>query len=398
MTAASAPEEGRKCFFKASYGGNVRMVEWNTAMNSFKELDTKVRRMFGLNDKVKLNYTYMVISSGIEEEITMSSDEEVGTALHLLVGEVLPVSITLAKKHQKSPCLRILRAAKAQQPRVAECLASLQATARARIASLSAAPLFAIVAALRANANCATSCASARFAHARAAPCRRKVFLGFFFLFLALIFAHAKCSHRRDHYQYQSHTPQYSSQYQWGRQNSEHITILAATYGGVDVTDKAREYFNNNGAVLAANRIFGDPSPLVHKYLHVVYQVYSAKTGLAEVYSQSFSESQVHQQFSWTIQSCAFPEEAIVDGKSIKVLGAMYEDVVATCAARRLAATGRFSTAVQWHADQHKDSMVSKSHFGSNSNGMGAYTMVYLKDNRIRVFRGKEGSPVKFDN
>ena len=60
MTAASAPEEGRKCWLKVTslVDGKTRMVEWNAAWIAFKDMDTKVRRMFGLNDKMKLLYTY----------------------------------------------------------------------------------------------------------------------------------------------------------------------------------------------------------------------------------------------------------------------------------------------------------------------------------------------------
>jgi hypothetical protein len=55
---ASAPEEGRKCWLKVSYSGTHRMIEWNTAWGTFKDMDTKVRKMFGLHDKVKLVYSY----------------------------------------------------------------------------------------------------------------------------------------------------------------------------------------------------------------------------------------------------------------------------------------------------------------------------------------------------
>lgn len=58
MTAASAPEEGRKCWLKVTLDGKSRMVEWNSAWNTFKDMDTKVRRMFALHEKARLLYTY----------------------------------------------------------------------------------------------------------------------------------------------------------------------------------------------------------------------------------------------------------------------------------------------------------------------------------------------------
>lgn len=70
MTAASAPaEEGKKCWLKVTYEGRSRLVEWNTAWNTFKDMDTKVRKMFALKEKLKLVYSYE--ESNTSSEIIM---------------------------------------------------------------------------------------------------------------------------------------------------------------------------------------------------------------------------------------------------------------------------------------------------------------------------------------
>lgn len=59
------------------------------------------------------------------------------------------------------------------------------------------------------------------------------------------------------------------------------VTILAATYGGRDVTNMARDYYARVASLRASNDVYGDPLPGIRKYLHVVYQV--STKGFTEV-------------------------------------------------------------------------------------------------------------------
>jgi len=174
------------------------------------------------------------------------------------------------------------------------------------------------------------------------------------------------------------------------------VTILAATYAGVDVTSKARAQYNHHGAMLAHNSVYGDPVKGLHKHLHVVYQHYSAQTGLTETFSQSFPESNSFQPFSLERENCQFTDDAIVNHQTIKVLGALYEGTQASCAARRLAATGKFSAKNSPWNSGVSDAMVSREHFTTASSGIGSFTLVYLKNNKLEVFRGTEGSHVRW--
>lgn len=58
MTAASAPDEGRRCWLKVTHNGRTRMIEWRTNEGTFKQMDEKVRNLFGLNDRIRLLYSY----------------------------------------------------------------------------------------------------------------------------------------------------------------------------------------------------------------------------------------------------------------------------------------------------------------------------------------------------
>jgi hypothetical protein len=58
MTASAPAEEGKKCLWKVTFDRKSRMVEWHTSWGTFKDMDTKVRHMFGLSDKLKLVYSY----------------------------------------------------------------------------------------------------------------------------------------------------------------------------------------------------------------------------------------------------------------------------------------------------------------------------------------------------
>ena len=68
---ASAPEEGKKCWLQVTHENKTRMIEWNTGWCTFKDMDTKVRKMFGLNDKMKLVYTYIFYNTVRHQDIAM---------------------------------------------------------------------------------------------------------------------------------------------------------------------------------------------------------------------------------------------------------------------------------------------------------------------------------------
>lgn len=67
MTAASAPEnEVVKCWLKVTFNGRTRLIEWRKNEGTFKEMDEKVRKMFGLNERIKLLYSYVEPTSHSE--------------------------------------------------------------------------------------------------------------------------------------------------------------------------------------------------------------------------------------------------------------------------------------------------------------------------------------------
>lgn len=452
MTAASAPsEEGKRCWLKVTYEGRSRMVEWNTNLITFKEMDTKVKKMFGVHEKWRLIYTYQETTT--YSDIVMSSDEELSTALHLMQGEILVVDAVLEKKKKKSPVAQAYRAYRAAQPQVRTFLTNLPANASTHLCALATRACL--------TAQCAFECVGAKFVSftqraPRAGPSQqparppapsvpapspapahssyrfpRKLALCFFFLVLAVMVAHSKYHARmrnewmevfnrnsnfkpmyklaqlqqellQQQMQQQHQQQQQQQQHNYGRHHeyepsihsASHVTILAATYGGRDVTRTVQEFYNSHNWVLASNSVFGDPAYGMRKYLHVVYQHRSPTTGVVEVLSQAFPESESPMQFTLAKDACAFPEEAIVDGRSVKVLGALYDDVSATCAARRYAATGRF-TASQSNSRRHRDTIITGNHFGTFSS-VGSFTLVYLKDNTLRTFVGREGDSLAF--
>lgn len=457
---ASAPPEpeAKKLLLRVAFEGVNRKVEWNTSWHVFKDMDTKVRRVFGISDKKRLVYNYQEPTldfrgstldfRGSTRSILMSSDEELATALlcALVSSGILTLDVVLTgeKKKRKSAFQRVMRAAK---PQVMNFATNVRArippvsvndiTERMRTCAQTCADTYAHV----------RACAAARFccprAHrpAAASPsaavpprrCRagRKVFIGLFVLLIAVFIAHSRChggQHFRRDYQYHYRTHPENHEYhktqdprvhhqhhahhqqqqvfewfshlgfnQWPAGNGNvnnnnnqgvgHVTILAATYGGHDVTKKFQEFYNTHKVVKASNSVFGDPDYGFRKYLHVVFQQIG-NNGLAEVFSQTFTESEQLQQFNPVRSACAHPEEAIVDGKSVKVLGALYMDAVATCPARRLATTGYFS-------GRRAEDRVLGSNFGATPNPKGKLTLVYLKDNVLQVIKANEGETVK---
>jgi len=410
---ASAPEEeNKKCWLKVTYNSKSRLVEWRTNEGSFKDMNIKVKKVFGLHDKLKLVYTYHEPTSS--SKIVMSSDEELATALHFMVGEVLVVDAIVDRKAHKNVLCRAYRYAKAQKPILTQFMANAYAYARENVA----------IYATRLK-TCMNQCGNARRSsravpsqangadsnsNSRPSPCSFSYFArrphcnggyGFYgrtalfiFILLLSLFAVRMKIHKRLQYEIHEafqeslmYPPVFRVHQPIHHQTPGHVTILAATYGGLDVTSKAREYYNR-GMLKPSNEIFGDTLPGVVKYLHVVYQHYS-HGGYAEVFSQTFQESSGPSVFTMQRESCAYPEEAIVDGKSIKILGALYDDVGATCAARRMASTGQFSASKKLYSD----SLINRNHFGSNS-GTGTLTIVYMRDNVLRISNGREGQSV----
>lgn len=375
---ASAPEEGRKCWLKVSYNGMSRMVEWNTACCTFKDMNTKVRKMFSLNDKLKLVYSYKTSISGAPADILMSSDEELNTALRRLDGEVLLVNLSIRRKEKKGVLCRALRAVKASRPGISQFVRSLPATA---LAHAQAVPLGAITARLRASAQ---ACCAAHSRHANANPnaagasthaCRMrlpKVLLCFLVLLAAVVVARYRIKHMQENY--------FSNGY-YGDYNG-HVTILAAAYGGRDVTRQAQEFHNAYHRLQASNHIFGDPLIGNPKYLHVVFQ----RTGMSEVFSQSIHESDALVELYANKDDCRFPVEAVVSGKSIRVLGVMYDGAITTCAARRLLSAGHFNSYTTY--------VKGKSFGVDRPSGQGAFTMAYLKNNKIQMVTAKEGQAI----
>lgn len=391
--ASAPPEDGKKCWFKVTLDGRSRLIEWNTSKVTFKEMDTKVKKMFGVHDKHRVTYAYIKPECG---EILLSSDEELSTALHFLDGEILSVSATIEKKKRKTVFERAARAAKQQSQNLSN--------AYSRIPALPRDSIWALAAQVRASAqHLAANCCFAQRprpadpaappVQARRPPCRlgaRRLTWVLFFLVLALFVAHAKNVVKIKNEWREALHQNYA--YKTTHQSYDpHVTILSATYGGRDVTRQVQDYYIAHGKIIASNTIFGDPNHGSRKYLHVVYQHYSTQNGLAEVYTQSFPESYIPASFTMTRDNCAYPEEAIVDGRPVKILGALYEDVSATCAARRFAATGHLSADSYYYSR----GVINRNYFGSNS-AHGFFTLVYLKNNKMQTFSEREGGRVYF--
>jgi len=397
---ASAPEEGVKCWLKVTHDGKTRMVEWNTAGSTFKDMDTKVRKMFGLNDKVKLVYIYQHAASNI----IMSSDEELSTALQFLNGAVLNVNLSVERKRKKGPLCRLFGAAKAQQPRVTQFITSLPANIAARVPS---AQLGALAERMRASAQACCAARCRRNPNANADPnagpvpaptCRvrsRKILLSLFVLLAAFLVVHHKCSHSHFADGMSSSFPfhmHYHSGHQFhhghhGQQNfantfeQPHVTILAASYGGHDVTRRAQEFYNQHNHLQASNQIFGDTAFGQFKYLHVVFQRIGAN-GLPEVFSQSLGESDILVPLKAVKQECFMPELSKIGREHVRILGALYDGNDISCATREFATAGRF--------EGRKANPIQQTY------GNGAVTIAYMKNNKVHMVTALNGQKIVF--
>jgi hypothetical protein len=395
MTAANVPQSGRKIWVKVECEGVWRKFEWNTATCSFVEFEAKIRSMFHIDSKAKL----LVLYCDKFDWITTSTDEEITTALQLLQGDLMEVRVEITKRKKRSPFTRTLREAKNKVRAVRPQILAAQANARAlcaqAIRSLPC-PCTAVhqVATAARNAcgrvgPAAYGCLACVGGFARWLFGCRKLVLAL--LFLALAFGAMRHTHGPQRWRGGYPHGQQSFSYN----NQPLVTIIAASYGGQDVTERVQDYYNRHGYLVAHNSVFGDPMVGTYKYLHVVFQARSPQTGLIETFAQSIPEAHraAPQQLRMEKDNiCSFSESAVRGTKSYTVLGALYEGGVVTCEARRLAHTGQFSDI--WMS---AGNVVNKHHFPSvqPSRSNGVFTMVYLKNNKLEVFTGREGSTVK---
>jgi hypothetical protein len=361
MTAANS-EEGRKCYMMVRYGGVTRRIEWHTSWKSFEKLETKVRSIFHIDSKSKLTFKYLTCKGPSVEHITMSSDEELGVALELLVGDEMVLEVEANSRKKRGTLARVMRAGKAVKPKaLALCAAVGAYLPRPVVTGLRALPRPSVGArALLHN----TMRTIVNFNY-------RRLVLPLAILGLAM------CIH---------FAPKVIGTTRLSR--GDHFTIVAATYGGMDVTTTVQKYYAQHKVVLASNNLYGDPMVGTRKHLHVVYQHTTGHT--TTTFTESISEFGQPSALSMKYEDCLYSSEVIVDGHNVRVLGALYDGHQVTCAVKKMAYTGRIS---EW---PRSGGEVSSRNFQVPKEGHGVFTMVYLKDNKLKTFQGVEGSPIKF--
>lgn len=350
MTASNAPEEGgRRIWLKIHYGNVIRKVEWNTSWRTFDNLVTKVRQLFHLENRTKLVFQY----KEKDDVITMSSDEEWAVALELLSGDTLTLTVEPAKRKKRGMLARAVRAGKFAKVK------AVQAATAAR-ASMPEIHL------------CRSLCAAGR----RVCSALGHVWssLGYvnsrhigFLMFLLLA---ALCYNIPRHSLRNSIVPV---------PRAETVEIVAATYGGIDVTPQVARYYSQHGKVLANNRLYGDPALGRIKYLQVFYRIIDANGYPSPIISEGFEESDREYSLSKKSTGCSWADTAM-ESRSIRVLGAVYEGIDVTCAAKRNVQPG---------------SVVSAKIFNVMKSTNGAFTILYEKNGSIKISQSKEGQSIK---
>jgi len=363
------------------------MVEWNTAQSTFKDLDSKVRKMFGLHDKLRIVYTYKYLAT----DIIMSSDEELSSALHFIVGDTVYVTLSVETKKKKGILVRMSRAAKAQGSRVTQCITSLPANVATCVPSFSLCALAGRVRACHArhaddpNANNNNHNNSNNASHDNTGEVhhRRLVSIMVGLIVLLLSVAIARSYHRHNIHPNQQYFPR--PPYYEGFHASGSLSILAASYGGRDVTKLAQEYYHKHNNLQASNKVFGDPAMGDYKYLHVVFQQ-MGPNGIPEVFTQSFAESNapVNLVASKGLE-CEYPEYGVFDGQQVKILGALHDRDSVTCEARRLAYRGFDQDGISHMMPSIRD----KRHKDDKDKNW--FTLAYMKNNKVKIVTARNG-------
>lgn len=363
MTADHSVDEGRTYWLLINCKGVLRKVEWKSNKHSFAELQAKVRSLFQIDAKAILNFEY---SDGEGERylVAMSSDEELAALFNSRVsnGNTIDIRVTVVRRGKKG------------------LLGKVRIAKRNAILGVRALPGAVSSAAFYASRSLAPICHSThQFVHAARATTIpwRKIAVPCLILLFGLMFAHYRCNH---------HTIA----------KHPHVTILAANYGTSDVTKKVQSYYNTHGVLLSHNSLFGDPAYGFAKNLQVVYQTYNPFTNTNEIFSESFPESNENiYKLTWPKEKCAHPSEARVNGRNIKILGASYDSVSATCQAQTLLVTGSFTQSYK----PNLANKVSADHFTSavrSGNQQGLFTVAYLSDGKLQVSHFREGATVYF--
>jgi len=352
MTAAHS-EDGRKCYLVVRFGGVTRKLEWNTTWKSIEKLETKVRSMFHIDSRSKLTFKYRTSVGSSVEHITMSSDEEWGVALELLQGDEIVLDVEVNKRKRRGVLTRVGKAAKSKAVALCTAVSAYMPALPRPLAGRLPRPS---VRHLRAHI--------ATFDY-------RKLILPLAILGLAMCihFAPAVIGSTR-------------------HSRGDKFTIVAATYGGLDVTTTVQKYYAQHNVVWATNNLYGDPMMGHRKYLHVVYQHTTGHT--TTTFTESIPEASQPHALTMKYEDCTYPSEVIVDGHHVRILGALYDVQQVTCAVKKMAYTGRISELSRAGGE------VSSRNFNAPDNGHGMFTLVYLKDNKLKIFQGTEGKYIKF--
>lgn len=338
MTASNVPEEEvKKRYLKIRCDGGWRKIVWTGG--SFEDLQKKVKDIFH-HRKSKLFFRYRDNDYTL---VIMGSNEEFNTALELLQGDTLILFVDVHPKQAKKVVMRYYRKAKAAGSRAIDKLADIRPALEDLVPK------------------------TRRFI-----VCYRKYILALLFLALALFVVYERIN----------------------RPPPLQVEILAAYSGLSDVTAKVQEFYDQTGMVLAHHRAFGLYMAPFYNQLHVVYRVYTSDGRVNETFSQSFHESTQPQALSMSPEPCPFHAIHKLQGKTIEILGALFGDVQATCAAKIIASTGIYLEYAGPWPDGRSGPTIHRQYFQSQEAGL--FTLVYLKDGVQKVFQGLEGDVVHF--